>query len=114
MGELLCGITTISPNHDPNPADGRESMTDIMYPNPHTGLGFPIPTTRVDPLLQSNRLSLPFPSEAAAALGEERGTHSEITEAAVAEAQKRIYLMASMMGIWDRHDDPPDDPPNAA
>jgi len=80
---------------------------NYIHPNPHTGLGFPEPTHAVDPIVQSNRLSLPFPCEAATALGDERSSHTEITEAAVAEAQKRIYLMASMMNVWNIHDDPP-------
>lgn len=77
------------------------------FPNPHTGEGFPTPQVGVDPIVRSNRLSLPFPCEAAASLGKERGEHVEIDDVAVAKAQQRIYLMASMMGVWNRHDDPP-------
>ncbi|MBT4584695.1 MAG: hypothetical protein HOC93_06405 [Phycisphaerae bacterium] len=78
-----------------------------LNPNPHTGIGFPSPQKQCDPIIRSNRLSLPFPSEAAKMLGKERGEHCKYDEAVIAEAQQRIYLMASMMGIWDRHDDPP-------
>ena len=76
-------------------------------PNPYTGQGFPTPALNNDPIVKSNRLSLPFPREAASNLGNERGTHGSIDEIAVIEAQQRMYLMASMMGVWDRHDDPP-------
>ncbi|MDP7008201.1 MAG: hypothetical protein QGI78_01365 [Phycisphaerales bacterium] len=78
-----------------------------QYPNPHTGKGFPVPKGSVDPIYRSNRLSLPFPCDAATELGNERGSHNQTDEAAVAEAQQRMYLMASMMGVWNRHDDPP-------
>jgi hypothetical protein len=78
-----------------------------LHPNPHTGLGFPTPEVHCDPIVRSNRLSLPFPGKAATALGANRGKHSKYDESAIAEAQQRIYLLASMMGVWDRHDDPP-------
>ncbi len=78
-----------------------------IHPNPHTGSGFPLPKSNCDPIIRSNRLSLPFPCEAATTLGTKRGTHCVYDEAVIAEAQQRIYLMASMMGVWDRHDDPP-------
>jgi hypothetical protein len=50
---------------------------------------------------------LPFPCEAAASLGDKRCEHGKIDEVAVAQAQQRIYMMASMMGVWNLHDDPP-------
>ncbi|MBC8522811.1 hypothetical protein H8D29_02685 [PVC group bacterium] len=77
------------------------------YPNPHTGLGFPTPTKPLDPLVNSNRLSLPFPHEAASLLAQERGERSTVPDEAVAQAQRRMYLMASIMGVWDRNDDNP-------
>ena len=77
------------------------------HPNPCTGKGFPTLPEPSDPLALSNRLSLPFPHEAAAILGVERGARGVISEELVAQAQKRMYLMASMMGVWNRHDDPP-------
>ena len=77
------------------------------YPNPHTGLGFPTPPVQSDPIVGSSRLSLPFPCEAAATLGDKRCEHGKIDEVAVAQAQQRIYMMASMMGVWNLHDDPP-------
>lgn len=78
-----------------------------VHPNPHTGNGFPTPSVPYDPIIRSSRLSLPFPSEAAQILGNERGAHCKYDESAIAEAQQRLYLMASMMGIWDRHNEPP-------
>ena len=79
-----------------------------QYPNPHTGHGFPNPSVPIDPIIRSNRLSLPFPREAAEILGNERGIHCKYDDAAIAAAQKQIYLTASIMGIWNhRHDEPP-------
>jgi hypothetical protein len=78
-----------------------------LQPNPHTGHGFPKPTVPHDPILRSNRLSLLFPHEAAGTLGANRGAHCHVNELAIAAAQQRMYLMASMMGIWDLLDDPP-------
>jgi hypothetical protein len=79
----------------------------VHHPNPYTGFGFPPTTSKVDPIVRSNRLSLPFPCEAATLLGSKRSAHFEIDESEVAAAQQRLYLMASMMGIWDWHDEPP-------
>jgi hypothetical protein len=60
-----------------------------------------------DPLQFSNRLSLPFPINAASRLGTERSKRYDDFIFALDEAEYRIREFASIMGMWSTDDDSP-------
>jgi hypothetical protein len=68
--------------------------------------GFPFNAT-VDPIRLSNRLSLPFPTDAASRLAAERSKRYDDFFFTLDEAEIRLRELASIMGMWTIDDDTP-------
>jgi hypothetical protein len=66
-----------------------------------------VPHSYVDPLRQSHRNSLPFPTEAASRLGSQRGQRYDDLLFAVEETELRLREFASIMGMFSIEDDSP-------
>jgi hypothetical protein len=65
------------------------------------------PSSKVDPIRYSNRLSLPFPTGAASQLAAERSKRYDDFFFALDEAEFRLRELASIMGMWSIQDDEP-------
>lgn len=61
----------------------------------------------VDPIRLSNRLSLPFPVDAASQLSAQRSKRYDDFVFALEEAEIRLRELASIMGMGVIDDDPP-------
>ena len=61
----------------------------------------------VDPIRYSNRLSLPFPTDAASLLADERSKRYDDFFFTLDEAEFRLRELASIMGMWSIDDDTP-------
>jgi hypothetical protein len=61
----------------------------------------------VDPIRYSNRLSLPFPTDAASQLAYERSKRYDDFFFTLDEAEFRLRELASIMGMWSIEDDTP-------
>ncbi len=68
---------------------------------------FHLPSTVIDPLRLSSKVTLPFPANAASKLNSERSKRYDNLLLTIDEPEMRIRELASIMGMWIVDDDTP-------